>query len=249
VMSDSEFDKVIWNDIGGPPDLRLDFLEWWRPPGPDTRWARLASADGTTFDAWWDDRFLANPLGGDGLTLEVRGLVPPQGVRLDIPWQVSEVGWWIMARFDPASAARFATSGVNGCRAATNWVELLRMSELLFEIDDLTRSGPGGMLRPGEYGWRLIELLAPIGVDPKRLYGTTLKELARLTDKRLEPVLSLMAAWMTFVKQAPGPGPHTASSFTHDAVRSMIAGLRRGRPRYRRFEDWPLTESDNDASG
>lgn len=84
--------------------------------------------------------------------IEVKGLTPPDSVRLDIPWEVEEVGWWIMSRTEPDTAARFGRCGVNGVRRARHWVQSLLEAQLAFHTDGLVMMKPRGWLHQTSVG-------------------------------------------------------------------------------------------------
>jgi hypothetical protein len=196
--------------------------------------------DGQAFEAWWD-------LGYKGLAssaqpvIEVKGLVPPHSVRLDIAWEVEEVGWWIMSRAEPDVAARFARCGVYGVRRARHWVQSLLEAQLAFRTNGLFMMKPIGFLHPDDRGWRLIEALAPLGTDATYLETRFYRSLANLTDGRLEVGISLLAAWMWFVNEVPGIGGR--ASATLDATHCLMTGLRGGGKRHVRSEDGPGADS------
>ena len=156
-----------------------------------------------------------------------------EGVRLDISWEVEEVGWWIMSRAHPSDADRYSLYGVFGVWTARRWAEFLEKLQRYFRTEGLVELRPQAFWHPAEGGWRLIEELAPLGFDPPGVSDSGIRDLAKLTDYTLEPTVALLSALMKFIQYVPA---HKALSATDDAVCCIVDALK---SRQRKLESTP----------
>ena len=95
--------------------MRMDFIEWWAEAKDEHTFYALVteSADKKPFRAWWDAEGYWTRRTGIQARIEILGLDPPQGVRLDLPDEVDTVGWWILERVTAPDACKWIEAGVS----------------------------------------------------------------------------------------------------------------------------------------
>ena len=151
--------------------MRLDFVDWWRPAAVERPWVRLLTVRRSEpFQAWWDLGNRWDRECGYDPVIEVPGLAPGDGPRIDLPDEVDTVGWWILSRVDPEQARGWVASGVTSPFDTWSWgtaLGLLLPSQLGCEPLATRR----GWWAPTDDGYGLVRELLAAGIEARGLWG------------------------------------------------------------------------------
>ena len=152
--------------------MRLDFVDWWSPAAVERPWVRLVTLQGREpFRAWWElgDRW--DPDCGHSPVIEVAGISPGDGPRIELPQPVDTVGWWILTRIDLESARRWVAAGITNPFDTSTWGTALGQflpSELgCRPLAAMVK----GRWRPTPEGYDIVAELLRSGVNPSTLWG------------------------------------------------------------------------------
>ena len=152
--------------------MRLDFVDWWQAAALERPWVRLRTRrSGEPFQGWWDLGTKWDPACGRPPVIEVAGLAPTGGPRIEVPEPVDTVGWWILSRVDVESARRWVDVGVTNPFDTRAWGTALGLflpSEL--GCPPLAKPQRGWWV-PTDQGYGILARLVAAGVGCHALWG------------------------------------------------------------------------------